>query len=579
MAETRDYTKLVPMTPPEGLMDWAMRNCKELQQDRMIYKMIWQRDPITGLRHKAVRGFCTACGKSFVFGYYGGVSTASAAPFGFWYDDHEGQGSAGVWTGKEILCPEPECGKELTVTHCGDFRDSFHLGQAWVMTVGAIETPKVGGAHCAPLRQRERMPVLTGWYVGREVRKQGERYRVETILRPHEAYVVEARKLVRLKAYFQYIYAVTYLDHWEQMKRGTDEWGSAPYVFPWDRKLLEGSGAENSALDKYLQVGGDRRPVSYMGIWTKHKNVENLVVQGLGGLLNNIMETNSWADGYYGKRRVGKLLDINWKEVKPHRMLGITREELRWVKALHMSTQGLRMLRALRVAGQAPKNLQEAKELNDFGPEGVKYMAEDGAPALKAVRYLTKQKRKYKADKRLLGYSYLRDYWDMAQKAGDDLKDPTVRFPQRLTTSHDGVLLRTKFDERPELREGFRAVSRRLEPLAWEQNGILILPCPNQSELIKEGKVLSHCVAKYAKTHVGGEDCIFFIRRAEAPEMPFYTLELDVKHREVLQNLGKRNCARTKEVKAFEEAWLKHIKTIRLEGEPPLPGQTERKVS
>ena len=251
MAETRNYTKLVPMTPPEGLMDWAMRNCKELQQDRMIYKMICQRDPITGLRHKAVRGFCTACGKSFVFDYYAGVSTASGAPFGFWYDDHEGQGSAGVWTGKEILCPEPECRKELQVTHCGVFRDRLHLGQAWVMTVGRVEDK----------------PVLTGWYIGREVWKQGERYGVETLVRPHEAYVVEPRKLVRLKAYFQYIYAVTFLDHWEQMKRGTDEWGTAPYVFPWDRKLLEGSIAENSALDKYLKVGVDRRPVTYMGLW------------------------------------------------------------------------------------------------------------------------------------------------------------------------------------------------------------------------------------------------------------------------------------------------------------------------
>lgn len=47
-----------------------------------------------------------------------------------------------------------------------------------------------------------------------------------------------------------------------------------------------------------------------------------------------------------------------------------------------------------------------------------------------------------------------------------------------------------------------------------------------------------------------------FIRRSDAPDEPYYTLELDEGHLTVRQNRGLRNCARTKEVRDFEAAWL-----------------------
>ena len=45
-----------------------------------------------------------------------------------------------------------------------------------------------------------------------------------------------------------------------------------------------------------------------------------------------------------------------------------------------------------------------------------------------------------------------------------------------------------------------------------------------------------------------GETMIFFIRRKEAPEKPYYTLEW---HGKVVQCRGSHNCDMTPEVKAF----------------------------
>ena len=47
------------------------------------------------------------------------------------------------------------------------------------------------------------------------------------------------------------------------------------------------------------------------------------------------------------------------------------------------------------------------------------------------------------------------------------------------------------------------------------------------------------------------------VRREDAPDAPWYTLELDMKDLKVLQNRGKCNCEETQEVKVFVALWKK----------------------
>ena len=93
--------------------------------------------------------------------------------------------------------------------------------------------------------------------------------------------------------------------------------------------------------------------------------------------------------------------------------------------------------------------------------------------------------------------------------------------------------------------------------------GLQIFPAPSQISLIEEGEKLHHCVGGYATRHANGQTAIFFVRKIETPDEPFFTLELNEKTLSVVQNRGLRNCARTPEVVAFEEEWLQYIKTIK----------------
>lgn len=75
--------------------------------------------------------------------------------------------------------------------------------------------------------------------------------------------------------------------------------------------------------------------------------------------------------------------------------------------------------------------------------------------------------------------------------------------------------------------------------LADEETGLMIRPCATHGEIIKEGKILIHCVATYAKSYAEGKTSIFFIRKISEPDIPYYTLEF--KNGKVAQNRGLRN--------------------------------------
>lgn len=593
MAEARDYTRLVPFQPPEGLKAWTMERAPELQENRLIYKADWEADPITGMKHRVAAVWCSACGRVFHAGYHGGGPVchngymAQPAPFGFvLYASLRDAGEPGellegtdmeiVWSGNETTCPL--CGAKVKATHCGTFRYEEHLGAAWPVTVGRVENKLV----------------LTGWYVARDVVKTsalsgvdpwriGRPYRVEETIRPHEAYVVEEKKLIRMKAYDKFMSTILCNDHWKQNKKYTDEWGTTKLVYPWDPALLTGTTAENSKLDIYLQSAGNLRPMTYLDCWTKRKNVENLVVQGAGELLNSVFDscvTVSYS--YYASQKCTwrHSTRINWTQKKPAKMLGLTKDEFRTLLRVEPSDRALYLFQAMKAVGQTLRTDEEVRECIDYGCNNARFLAERGFPVLKIIRYLAKQKRKYPLEKDLIDEKHLLDFWDMSEKVGDKLETQEQLFPQHLTAMHDAVLGRMKFREQKELQGKFRELAEKLAWMAWEADGISVRVAASESELIAEGKALGHCVGTYAKSHAEGKRCIFFVRRAEAPSTPWYTLELSLGDLHVMQNRGRHNCARTKEVQAFEKKWLEHLQELRARknGAKFAPKQTERKA-
>ena len=86
----------------------------------------------------------------------------------------------------------------------------------------------------------------------------------------------------------------------------------------------------------------------------------------------------------------------------------------------------------------------------------------------------------------------------------------------------------------------------------------------NESEIVREGKHLHHCVGRYTKEHfVYGSSIIVFVRDKTDRETPLYTLEL--KNDRIIQLRGERNKAADEEAKKEAEQFLAHCGKLKIE--------------
>ena len=539
--EQRDYAAELPQEPPEGLVPWLQKQGK-LQEHVIWYKAAWVHDPLTGQRKRMAQLRCSACGDTM----YAGRIPNPGHTFGY-VDPESGHP---VSHGNHVHCPM--CGCAAEALHVGRGRGGRYGKEYWPLTITRV------GDRLA----------LVGWCVGKYISCEG----VERIsCRQYEAYVVEERKVVRLMGYIKCLSTVSFFGHWEQRRNCLDNWGEAGLVYPWDRRLLIGSTAENSKLDLYMRAAKEPYPVTYLRLWQRHRNIENLIMQGCGALVGEMIRAESYRYSYERARGVPQLAEINWKEKRPAKMLGLSGEEFRFCRAFKWTTEELQFSRLCRETGI---RLRVPEDLDDCKAAGLHWcrwvIEQERAPLLRTVRYLKRQRTK---DRRADGH-ILDDYWRIAKSEGYDLADEHVRFPKDLLRAHDRVAeerrvreearqARDRAEKNEKLREAFAARLEALAPLAWQQGGILIRPCAAPEELDAEGRALSHCVATYKDKHASGKTAIFFVRKGSEPDKPWFTLELNLSDFTVLQNRGKCNCARPKAVEAFEAAWLEHIRPMK----------------
>ena len=551
--EQIDYEPLLPKEPLADIVSLAKQSSR-FDRHYLVYCSGRRYLPLEDRTEDAVQVTCSACGESFLADKVGagGCHPAYApAPFGWFHPMRKEP----VISGEKTTCPL--CGETAKTVHIGNIRTygGELVDDVWVTELTRL--PAEG--------QRDRLALLE-WCIRRCINKQGAtRFEIW----PFTAWVVEEKKVVRLMGYQKNIGgAISLFGEWRQRKTFRNVYGAADLVVPWEPSLLEGTTAENCKLDLYQEAGG-KRLVSYLALWKSRPQAENLVVQGCGSLLEAWIcgEENS---GYYWGG-VPKLEKVNWKEKRPAQMLGLTKDEFWQMKRGQWTDTDLKKYRLVRDSGvpvRLPEDMELLRSIQEYDCNLI--LEEAPRPDFwRTVRYLVRQKEHW---------STLRDYRRMAAEDGRDLTDSLLRFPRDLTAAHNRqVEERRAIQERQRAEERAKEKAERagkfleraaaLQRLSYALGGLLIRPCANEDELIREGKELHHCVGSYAKSHASGATAILFIRQAASPDKPFYTLEFDEKRLKVRQNRGLRNCDRTPEVEAFEKAWLDWLK----KGKPKLP--------
>lgn len=550
MAEI-DYLTRLEKQPPEGFVEWMK---PKFRQNYLIYRIEFTAR-VSGKGKRAVRVHCTACGESWLAEYASAKGCPVPYPtarFGFVEETFD----EAVYSGKSTPCPK--CGEGVTAIHVGAFgRTSTLKQEKWAMSAGRIDDTFV----------------VYGWIVRREISKQNEQTYSAS---PYEAYVFERRKCFKYVGYWKHYSQVKLLDQWCPREKAIDTWIANPKdsFYPAEPGLLNGSTMCNSKFDLYLKTEGDELyPVSYLRAYQKHNNIENLITQGAGKIVNELIGREVKCYGFAYNHCTPRLPTINWKEKRPSKMLGIPPEAMRTLKAQNWTAAELECIRDLNAA--EPIRLpDDMVTIRQFGASGVKAIASapqrGSVPVMRCLHYLEKQAER--GGSASMNWTVLlRDWWRLAAEEARNLEDISVKLPKNLRYSHDHILtIRNQRTTEQRIKEQAERIAARaarfeerrseLEPYTWETADLIIRPCRDEPELIREGNTLHHCVATYAQSICEKSTAILFIRRKEAPEEPFFTLEFDTEKLNVIQNRGLRNCPRTPEVLKFEEEWLMHIR-------------------
>lgn len=164
-------------------------------------------------------------------------------------------------------------------------------------------------------------------------------------------------------------------------------------------------------------------------------------------------------------------------------------------------------------------------------------MKRTGMTLQRTVNYLRKWSAK---EKRSFGgiNSLYKDYLKMAAGRGMELTDEIVCHTSKLRELHDRYLeeKNAKEDaaERNRLNKKFPEIKKSFEEnqehFGYQKAGLKIFVPRDAADIKREGKLQHHCVGatdRYMERMAKGETFILFLRQAETPETPYYTLEVE----------------------------------------------------
>lgn len=313
-------------------------------------------------------------------------------------------------------------------------------------------------------------------------------------------------------------------------------------VLPIHWQDLVGTALENSHVWDHMQ-SPKPRPVLYAAKYLRYPLIENLTTAGLHEIVDNILRGNETST-------------VDLRQASPAKALGLSKPVLDRAKRYSWSLSDVAAYKWLMAHG-FPTDEKSVAEWRYHSKEHILRELMTGCDG-----DLEKEKRLYRylqkcAIQNLRHTAMLyRDYLRFAEELGYDLTQDDYLYPHNLQVMHDRLAKQVRQRKNKSTNEKMALVAAALERFAWAADGLSIRPARSVEELAEEGKQLHHCVATYATRYAQGGTALFFIRRSEEPDKPFYTLELDTESMTVVQNHGDHNTLQTQEVKEFEQQWL-----------------------
>lgn len=303
-------------------------------------------------------------------------------------------------------------------------------------------------------------------------------------------------------------------------------------------ELVKANGGEEFYVEEYLRN------------YRSYPKLENLAKAGLMNILNYVVTHN--------------LQGINFEKNKLHEMMGISREDIRYIQDIKGSHEDWNFIKKCRennikISYEQLDKLRTLIKLNENIFDIWKLTT-----VHKSIRYLMEQAKGKKKERYNTTLILWKDYIRNGKDIGYDLKNEFVLFPKHLQEAHDyvsdEVIHKKEEIQNKHMIDIYETLKQQYE---FENKTYFIKIPESTAEIVKEGQALHHCVGSYAHRMAKGETIILFIRKKENPCEPFFTME--IKNGKVAQYHGEYNDAHRKipqSIKKFVESFKKECLQI-----------------
>lgn len=535
----------IPNIIPESFGDDIRAELNGLG-DVMIYRTGTK--TFGGKRKRVVRGLCTACRGESTFEYvpihYGCSRTfASTDTYGFYASDIDRKI---IKSYENIECPL--CGAKLRARCISSFNEACECADTYVVTVH-----NVLGNLC-----------VLSWMLKKIADREGN---ISFISVKQDGLIVINGEAIRLSGGQNYYYSFSEYPGWKKRSaEGRFISMQDHLIFGCTKEVVEATSAAHSALDIFVRQKGSIFIMAYLEAWCRYPQIENLVRHGFSRLLNSMFDDCCVFYGGYTEKCKVEVKQLNnclaVEYARPCEMIGIGKEYLDICRGLDLKEYYCFRYGLSKKLVLTREQITEMKQLGIHNfiewVEKPKYGYR--FRIIHLLNYMKKQRDAADAKGRhdIIKLNYLRDYYEAIMNAYGEVPE-SMLFPSDLIKAHNAAirLVDEKVDVKIDERIKARLAELNVYCFSDKEGGLFIRPCASHEELIKEGKLLDHCVARYATRHAEGETTIFFVRRTEEPDEPFYTLEY--RGGVIIQDHGYENATQTSEIFAFEKKWLKFI--------------------
>ena len=557
--EIKRVMELLPQQPddPKAVVR-LMQERGLLKGDVIVYKCDMYYDPLQDRRRQGVICHCSACGDSWWTEKIaaGPTTGCSRSLHSVGFENFDGA----VWHGNDTMCPQ--CGAEVKARHVSAF--------------GAAAETYIDGDHCLTVNEAGGHLAVLDWYVEKKVDKTGG---IHHHIHGYEGAVIIDRTFYRVSGHSRAMGGGECWFVWTRRKGRVCDLTAVCKIcqlIPFADELVARTDADKSGFEDYCRSVNDSDgflPCSYLQLWCRFPQAENLVRTGNARFVTGLIVASQVRDGsywtsyeYFSPNNTRTYAD--WKKTKPNEILHLEKDEYRLLTGRAFETinyylsikddYGVRL---------TPELLEKAERIGVMKCREItkdkKHYGRKVSP-VRVINYVYRQKMAVAGTTRTFYPSDLLDHWRMLKDYYGEVP-VSMMFPADFFRHHQRISQLIADKGNKELNEKITRATEQARRYAWEdaETGLLITPARCAEDLKAEGAALDHCVATYAERVALGETMIFFIRRIDAPDVPFFTLEY--KNDKVIQNRGYKNSGSTEQVQTFETRWLAHIEQLKKE--------------